>query len=342
MTRMKNLAISYRSGTESGVFVAALLFIGMYLVLSLISPAARSAYFLNNFAVLTTTLGIAAAGATVILITGGFDLSVAGVISIGNVLAATQMSQHPERVWIIAALIVVIGLMVGLVNGVFIAVLGLQSLAVTLGSYIILTGLALVILPAPGGSVPESFTATLTGTVGPVPVAVLVLLAVAVFWMAFVRTRTGIAAFAIGADAQAARMSGLRVRGVEVTCYGLAGMLYAMAGLYLSAVTASGDPQAGRPFLLTVFAAMALGLVSFRGGRGSAIAAIFGAATLTVIPKLLFAASVGDFWVGAFQGAIILAALSLPVFGRRVSQRFAPERRPLEEAAMYPSPSKVS
>jgi ribose transport system permease protein len=137
-------------------------------------------------------------------------------------------------------------------------------------------------------------------------------------------------------------MSGLRVRGVEVTCYGLAGMLYAMAGLYLSAVTASGDPQAGRPFLLTVFAAMALGLVSFRGGRGSAIAAIFGAATLTVIPKLLFAASVGDFWVGAFQGAIILAALSLPVFGRRVSQRFAPERRPLEEAAMYPSSSKVS
>jgi ribose transport system permease protein len=214
--------------------------------------------------------------------------------------------------------------LIGLVNGLLVVRAGLQSLAVTLGTFIILTGIALVVLPAPGGEVPESFALALTDPLGPVPVALIVLLILAGVWWAFSTSPIGVAAYAVGADRQASLMSGVRVGMVEVLCYTLAGGLYAAAGLYLTAITASGDPNAGRPFLLTCFAAMALGLVGFRGGSGSAVAAMLGAGSLVALPKLLFAAGVEDFWSGALQGSVILIALAIPV----ITMRLAASRRP--------------
>jgi ribose transport system permease protein len=274
--------------------------------------------------VLMTPLAIAAVGTTLVLITGGFDLSVAGTISLSNVIAATTMAKYPGATWLIVLAVIAVGLLVGLINGLLVVRAGLQSLAVTLGTFIILTGIALVVLPAPGGEVPESFALALTDPLGPVPVALIVLLVLAGVWWAFSTSPIGVAAYAVGADRQASLMSGIRVGMVEVLCYTLAGGLYAAAGLYLTAITASGDPNAGRPFLLTCFAAMALGLVGFRGGSGSAVAAMLGAGSLVALPKLLFAAGVEDFWSGALQGSVILIALAIPV----VTMRLAAAKQP--------------
>jgi ribose transport system permease protein len=317
------------------VIISALLFLALYGALIAAQPTQLSPFAFNNLLVLVTSLGLAAAGTTLVLLTGGFDLSVAGVISLANVAAATMMIQAPDQVWLIAGLVVLIGAGVGLVNGWLVSVVGLQSIAVTLATFIVLSGAALMVLPAPGGGVPEAFARPLTTRLGTVPVALLILLAVAALWMLFAKTRTGMAAPAIGADISAARMSGIPVRRVQIVCYTLAGALYSCAGLYLSAATASGDPNSGRPFLLTAFAAMALGLVSFRGGSGSVVAAIFGAASLMVIPKLLFASGIADFWTGAVQGAVILAALALPVIGQAV---YKSRRR--QNSETLPSPSK--
>ena len=264
-------------------------------------------------------------------VTGGFDLSVAGTISLSNVIAATTMASHPGAIWLIIAAVIALGLLIGLVNGLLVVRAGLQSLAVTLGTFIVLTGIALVILPAPGGEVPESFALALTDPIGPIPVALIVLLILAIAWWAFSTSPTGVAAFAVGADREAARMSGIPTARVEILCYTLAGGLYAAAGLYLTAITASGDPNSGRPFLLTCFAAMALGLVGFRGGSGSAIAAMLGAGSLVALPKLLFAAGIEDFWSGAVQGAVILLALAIPFLtmraGRARRTRSVPDER---------------
>ena len=108
-------------------------------------------------------------------------------------------------------------------------------------------------------------------------------------------------------------MSGISVTRTTIAVFTIAGALYALAGVFFSALTATGSPSSGTSFLLTAFAAAALGLVGFRGGAGSPIAAMLGAGTLTVIPKFLFASGVADFWVGAFQGLIVLAALSIPL-----------------------------
>jgi ribose transport system permease protein len=319
----------------SSVVIAIVLFAVLYGLLILVQPTQLNPFSFNNLAVLVTSLGLAAAGTTLVLLTGGFDLSVAGIISLANVIAATMMAEAPGQAWLIALLVIAIGAGVGMINGLLVSVVGLQSIAVTLATFIVLSGVALMVLPAPGGSVPETFTRPLTTRLGPVPVALLILLGLMVLWVVFAKTRTGIAAPAVGADITAARMSGVSVRQVQIVCYTLAGALYSCAGLYLSAATASGDPNAGRPFLLTAFAAMALGLVSFRGGSGSVIAAVFGAASLMVIPKLLFAAGIADFWTGAVQGTVILAALAVPLIGTTLLKprtRQRPDQSPQRSA----------
>lgn len=315
-------------GTNRETRIALIVFVACYGAVLFVTPFERNSYAFNNFVVLMTPLAIAAVGTTLVMITGGFDLSVAGTISLSNVIAATTMSKYPGATWVIVLAVIAVGLLVGLVNGLLVVRAGLQSLAVTLGTFIILTGIALVVLPAPGGEVPESFALALTDPLGPVPVALLVLLLLAGMWWAFSTSAIGVAAYAVGADRQASLMSGVRVGMVEILCYTLAGGLYAAAGVYLTAITASGDPNAGRPFLLTCFAAMALGLVGFRGGSGSALAAMFGAGSLVALPKLLFAAGVEDFWSGALQGSVILIALAIPM----VAMRLAASKRPRADA----------
>jgi ribose transport system permease protein len=202
--------------------------------------------------------------------------------------------------------------LIGLINGLLVTRLGLPSLGVTLAMYIILSGAALIMLPAPGGAVPSEWASALTGRFGPLPRAAVILLVLALLWMVFSRSRVGMPIFAVGGSLQAARLSGIPTKRVQTLAFAIAGGLYACAGLYYSAMTSTGSPTSGTPFLLTCFAAAALGLVSFRGGAGSAVAAIMGAATLTVIPKLLFALGAADFWVGAFQGFVVLIALGIP------------------------------
>ncbi|MCL2470178.1 MAG: ABC transporter permease [Propionibacteriaceae bacterium] len=309
--RQSRRALSDNSKATVGI--AAGIFVLLYLLLTLVSPISATSFIINNFIVLTTPLAFAASGVTLVLLIGGFDLSVAGSISLSNVIAATTMAAHPHSSWGIACLVLVMGAVIGLVNGVCVAVFGLPALGVTLSTNFILAGIALAVLPAPGGSVPAAFASVLSGTIGgTIPVALLALVGFSLLWLLFIKSRTGMSALAIGGDVKAARLSGIAVRRVQIVVYALAGLCYAAAGLYFSALTATGSPTSGSSFLLTAFAAAALGFVSFRGGRGSAIGAIFGAATLTVIPKFLFAWGIADFWVGAFQGLVILVALTIP------------------------------
>lgn len=297
-------------------YIAAAVFLVLYGLLIVVSPVAGSSFLINNFVVLMSPLAIAAVGTTLILVLGGFDLSVAGTISLANVVAATAMQRSPENIWLIALGVIAMGALIGMVNGLLVSILNLPSLGVTLATNIVLAGIALVIMPAPGGRVPVEFTSVLTGMLGSVPFAAIVLLGLGAFWVALMKTRTGMSIAAIGGDATAAKLSGIPIRRVSTVAYVIAGMLYSVAGLYLCGLTATGSPAAGSSFLLTAFTAAALGLVSFKGGRGSGVAAIFGAGTILVIPKFLFALGIADFWVGACQGLIVLIALTIPSIGR--------------------------
>ncbi|MBZ9928131.1 ABC transporter permease [Mesorhizobium sp. BR1-1-4] len=262
-------------------------------------------------------LAIAAAGQTLIVLSRGFDLSVAGVISLTNVIMAAYPLDGPMGAVESLAICLAIGGLVGLINGFLVAVLRVQSIAATLATMIICQGLSLVILDAPGGTVADFISYDLTDVLfGVIPISGLFVAAVVVLWMICRRTAFGTGLYVVGADETAAHLSGINVKRVRILSFVIGGMLYGLAGFMLSAQTATGNPNAGASFLMLTFAAVALGGTSLSGGRGSVIASIIGAATLMLLQKVLFAGGVSSFYTGIFQGVVLVLAV---VFGNVVT-----------------------
>jgi ribose transport system permease protein len=292
----------------AGPTVAALLYILMYVVYAANEAGALSQFGISNLLNDTVVLAVAAAGLTLTVLTAEFDLSGIGVIAIANVVVATTSGGSAG--WLVSLLeALAIGGAVGLMNGCLVGMLRLQSLAVTIGTMIACEGVALMVLAAPGGEVADSITNRLTGNIANVPVAAIVILGVLVLWFLLAGTRLGIAIYAVGADENAARLSGLSVSRTKLFAFLLAGVAYGFAGYMLSAQTGSGDPRASDTFLLFMYASVAIGGTSLMGGRGGVFGSVIGAGILTVMQKMLFALGAASFYTDVFSGIIMLVAI---------------------------------
>jgi ribose transport system permease protein len=290
--------------------VAVLLFALMYAIYAVRTPAAMTVFGITNLLNDAIVLAIASAGLTLVVLAGEFDLSGVAVIGITNCVVAT-ISTDGSLGWLSSlAAVLAIGAGIGLLNGVLVAGLGLQSLAATIGTMIGCEGIALLILSAPGGTVADVIANDLTGTIpGGIPVAAVILAVLSAAWMVLKRTRLGIAIFAIGADASAARLSGINERRTKLAAFVIAGLCYAAAGYMLSAQTGTGDPRASDALLLFMYASVAIGGTSLMGGRGGVFGSIVGAGILTVMQKMLFALGVAEFYTSVFNGVIMIVAL---------------------------------
>ncbi|MFM0696625.1 ABC transporter permease [Paraburkholderia graminis] len=303
---------SARGLLTDGLTTVVILYVMLYVVYSRVEAGALSASAFADLVNNSIPLAIAAAGATFVILLGGFDLSVAGVLSLVNVVLATHPMDGASGALTSAVIAIAIGAVVGLCNGFFVAYGGLQSIAVTLAMMILTKGLALVILDAPGGSVSEWISDTLTNSLwGVVPVSGLVAIAVALLWAVFRRTNTGVALYAVGKDQTAAALSGIDVKRTKCIAFVMAGSLYGLAGFTLSAQTASGDPNAGSSLLLLIFASVALGGTAFTGGQGGLYGSMIGAATLMLLQKVLFSSGIQSFYIGLFQGFVMIVAVIL-------------------------------
>ena len=193
-------------------------------------------------------------------------------------------------------------------NGVLVAYARLQPILVTLATLAILQGLAIRILPEPGGSIPVGYSNALASTSG--PWSIFYVLAIAGLWLVLRRTATGVRIFAIGNDEYAARAHRIPVRRVKRLAYALAGCSLQQAGSFSPRRTA-GDAAAGDVYILTSIAAVVLGGVSFFGGRGSALGIIAGAFTLTILTNVLFFAGIDPLYQSFFQGLFLFVAVLL-------------------------------
>src|ERR1700690_853502 len=213
-----------------------------------------------------TPLALAAIGQTLVVLTRGIDLSVGGVINLSKSLAASHMHSSLGSMigWSIVVLLV--GAAGGLVNGLVVAYARLQPILVTLATLSIFQGLALRVLPQPGGAIPNSYTNVLANPNQPTSLAYVVVVILA--WVVFRRSSFGIAIFAVGNDEDAARARGIPVARTKVGAYVISGMLAAVAGLFLAATATAGDATTGDVFILQSIAAVVLGGISFAGGRG--------------------------------------------------------------------------
>ncbi|HTU52472.1 MAG TPA: ABC transporter permease [Acetobacteraceae bacterium] len=269
----------------------------------------------------TMPLALAAIGQTVVVLTRGIDLSVGGVVDLTNALAAIYLPGSEAHMALVAALVVLVGAAAGLVNGLVVGLGRLQPIVVTLATLSIFQGLAIRVLPQPGGTVPGVVTDILVNTGG--PFALLFLVLAALGWMALRRSRIGVQIFAVGNDEQAAIAHGINAVRTKIIAYTIGGALYALAGLFFAANATSGDATGGNVYTLTSIVATVLGGVSLFGGRGSAIGAMCGAFITTMIVNILFYAHIDPLYQSFYEGLFLVIAVVLGAAIGRLVRRGA-------------------
>lgn len=267
------------------------------------------------------TLMLAATGQTIVLLRGGIDLSIGGMISLGTVLAATQFGDGGATTLLWSVLIVALGALVGMLNGALITVLRLQPFLVTLATWSILAGTALIILPIDGGSLPPGWMAFGSGSWLGLASPVWLLILLFAFWFWFKRTRTGIAIKATGSNERSAFLSGVSPLAVNLATYGLSGVFAALAALYLTTQTGAGSPTIGKDYILPSVAAAVIGGISLFGGRGGLVGTIIGAYILTIIGNLVFVLSISSYWQPIASGVILLIAVLASSLAEKSSRR---------------------
>jgi ribose transport system permease protein len=304
---------------KRGLLTAIAVFVALLAAVNFLSAAPMGYFDVSYMSAGGATLALAAIGQTLVILTGGFDLSAGAVISLVNVLLATHMgaSTGSEIAWAVAG--IAAGAAVGAVNGVFVAALRLQPIVVTLAVMFVAQGATLLVADKPGGQVPADFAAFFTGSVIPdiLPASLVLLAAVLAVWALLKHTRFGTALYGVGSDPEAARFAGIRVSMTTFLAYVLAGATYGLAGVMVTAQTSTGDPLVGDPLLLQIFAAVVVGGTILGGGRGGCLGSVFGAYSLMLIVNMLLVLNVAAYYSTIAEGLIlILAAFSGAAHGQ--------------------------
>jgi ribose transport system permease protein len=264
---------------------------------------------LNLDAAATLTLLLVATGQTIVILLGGIDLSVGGIVSVSTALAATRFGDGGADMAQWALIIVALGAAAGAANGVLIARLRLQPFIVTLATWSIWSGVAFWLLPTEGGTIPESFVTWVDRSWLGLTSPVWLVVALVVFWLWFRRTRLGVAIKATGSSENSAFLSGVPTGLTTIVAYCLSGLFAALAGLFLTTQTASGSPTVGNDFILNSVAAVVIGGTSLFGGRGGLGGTIAGAFVLTMIGNVIFAYQLESYWAPITYGVLLILAV---------------------------------
>jgi len=262
-------------------------------------------------------IGIVACGMFLMIVTGGFDLSVGAVGAMSSVVAAALIVRSSIPAAIAVALL--LGLVVGLANGFFIAKIGINAFVTTLATQVLVTGFLFVGTAAkPVYGVPESFTVLGLGRVGPIPIPTIIFALVALATWALLRfTTLGHYIHVVGGNKTAARLAGINVDRVILTTYALGGLFAAVAGVVLLGQTNIGQPASASDWPLTAIAAVVVGGVPLSGGVGQVWSAVLGTLLLGIIANALNLIGISPFWQPAVTGAVILVAVGLDSYQRK-------------------------
>ncbi len=300
--------------SHSGVVSIALFFIFCCVVFSLITGNFLSGSNWLNIIRQTAPLLIVASAMTFVITTGGIDLSVGSTLALVGALSAIALNQWglPWPVVVLGGLLV--GALIGAINGFFIAREGIPAFIVTLATLAIVRGVALLLTQGYSIPVPENSAFTWMGRAWVVGVPMPALIGIVVLIVAHIalnHMRFGRYVTAIGANAEGARRGGINTRSVTLRVYMLSGMAAALAGMIITARLGSGSSNQGEGFELQVIAAVVLGSTSLFGGFGTIIGSLLGALSIAVIQNGLILSHISPFYTQIATGAIILLAIWL-------------------------------
>ena len=277
-----------------------------------------SDFDLQSLAMGALPLAFAAAAQTVVVISGGIDLSIGSAMAVANVLAASMMEGRGfGESLALAVLVLTIGAAIGAVNGLLVVLSRVPDVIATLTTGSIWGGVALLILEKPGGGAPQEFLNLGAGTLFTtwLPTA-LILLAVSVsaIWLPLRRSKLGLQFYAIGSDRIAAFRSGVNVERTRFAAYIFSGLFSAVGGLGLTMTTGIGAPLAGVYYTLSGLAAVVVGGVSLAGGRGGMVGPILAAFVLTLIPTDLIFLNIDPNFGQVIQGVLIVVIVMIGGF----------------------------
>ena len=298
--------------------IAPVVFVVLVLTFYSLDPKFLSLTNVLNILSQVSILMVVTVAASLVIFTGGFDLSAGSVVALTGVVAALVVDQTSNVPLALCAGILS-GLIVGAFNGFFVGYLGVSTLIVTLGTLNIGRGLALVLA---GGSAIYSFPAWYTdfGTsqLFGIPVLFLIALSVFVVFASVLRFTTfGMAIYAVGGNTLAARLSGINDRAVRMLAYALAGAVTSIAGLLLCARTGGGEPTAGFLYELEAIAAVVLGGAAMSGGEGRLWRSMLGILLLAALGNGLNIVGIHPYWKGVAIGGILVFAASLDALKHR-------------------------
>jgi ribose transport system permease protein len=312
----KNRSIDLKHSISMiGIYLVLVLFL---IILSFINPSFFTLSSITNLIGMALPLVFVSMAQTMIMLIKGNDLSVGPTLSLITVFCASLMSGDGHNTITVLCGALLVGILVGAINGGFVVLGRLQPFIVTLAMSSLLTGISLFILPQPGGTVPESLNVLVTGTVGFIPIPLLILVGVSVlFWLSLRRSSIGQGLYALGGNESGAYFSGINIKRITWIAFMVSGFLAAIGGILLTAQALSGDPLIGAPYTLNSIAAVVLGGTSPMGGRGGIAGSIAGALVLTIIVNILFFLGVSAYYQYVFSGLIVIIALASVSLGEK-------------------------
>ena len=267
----------------------ALLVIGLGAYATVAQDAFLTQYNINNLLLFTMPLALASIGQTNALLVGGFDVSVAALMTMCVVTASFTMKEGEAWYLLLpgALALVGVGLATGILNATLIRVIGLPSIIATLGTLSILQGASLLLRDHPEGAIDSHFVSAMTKSIGFMPIAFIGVVVLAVLWDLWLyRSRGGLSVRAVGLDETSARRLGASTGRVVFLAFVVCSLMAAVAGFFSAALVQTGSPIIGGYALQSIVVAV-LGGASLAGGRGSFVGAVLAALFLSLILNVL-------------------------------------------------------
>ncbi len=266
-----------------------------------------------NIIVRSVALGIVAVGQSLVLIGASIDLSVAYTISITAVMSSYMMQGDTTKVPLAIVTVLGIGIAIGLVNGLVVTKLKVNPFIATLGTSLIIKGIINATFSNYTGKVPKEFEAIGYGKIGPIPISIIILLAIVfIGWFILARTKFGSHLYGVGGNTEVARLSGVRTDRVLIGAHILCSLTAVLSGLFLVSLMRSGAPWVGPNgfYDLNSIATTVIGGTALAGGKGGVWGTLAGVLIFGVLSTAFNQLGVNPYLKNVFQGVIIILAVA--------------------------------
>lgn len=297
-------------------YSSAILSYVVLIVIILISCTLDKNFFtarnLKNILYTACPLMLVAFGQTLVVMTAGIDLSLGAIISVTNVICASFMAEGVFGWAPAVGITLLVGVICGAVNGFLVAYVNLPAIIVTLASSTVFEGVALLVMSAPGGSVNRIFGKFMSERFGILTFGfVIVLIIFICLSIAMHGTFLGSAVRAVGENESSAYSAGIKTKKIKMLVYIIAGVLSAIAGIYVATKMYSGDPTIGANYTNNSVTAAVIGGTFLSGAVGDLSGTLAGAIIITLLDNILNLVGVSIFWKFVLQGAVLILALTL-------------------------------